>query len=191
MDFDTIFIAGPQGCGKGTQAKLLAQKTGFLCLGMGSMLREVLAENTDPALVGKVSAINKGILLADDVIIEVIKRKLATLTPSQGVILEGIPRRIGQADFVLDFFRKQGRKMPATILINIPREVSIQRLLLRAKNESRVDDTPEGIETRLKYYEDVIESTMEYLKTKTKFIEVDGTPSIGEVEKSIDTALGI
>jgi adenylate kinase len=191
MDFDTILIAGPQGSGKGTQSELLAKKTGFLYLSMGGMLREVLAENKNAALVEKVSVINQGTLLTDDVVIEVIKEKLESLASDQGVIFEGIPRRIGQADFVLNFTKEQSRKLPVTIFINIPREVSVQRLLLRAKKEGRVDDTPEGIDTRLKYYEDVIKPTMDYLKTRTRFFEIDGTPSIETVEKSINAALGI
>ncbi len=191
FDFDTILIAGPQGSGKGTQSELLAKKTGFLYLSMGGMLRELLATSANKELVEKVSVINQGVLLTDEIIIEVIKEKLNSLSPTQGVIFEGIPRRVGQADFLLSFLSSQGRKQPVTILINIPHDESVKRLLLRAQKEGRMDDTPEGIETRLKYYDEASRPTMEYLKTRTRYIEIDGTPSIDEVENAIDAALGI
>jgi adenylate kinase len=141
--------------------------------------------------VEKVSAINKGVLLTDETVAEVLKDKLISLAPNQGVIFDGVPRRVGQADFLLDFLSGQKRRPVVTIFITIPREESVHRLMLRAEKEARVDDTPEGINTRLKYYEDVIKPTMEYLKGKTRFFEIDGTPSVDVVEQSIDAALGI
>jgi len=184
-------VAGPQGSGKGTQSELLAKKVGFLYLSMGGMFREVLEKSTNAALVETVSGINKGILMTDETVVEVLSDRLAGIAPGQGVIFEGVPRRTGQADFLLDFVRKQNRKPVVTLFINIPREESVRRLLLRATKEGRADDTPEGIDTRLKYYEDVIKPTMDYLKDKTRFFEIDGTPSIEVVQQSIDTALGI
>jgi adenylate kinase len=191
LNFDTIFIAGPQGSGKGTQAELLSKRLGFLYLSMGGMFRELLEKSTNAALVEKVSAINKGVLMTDETVIEVLTERIATLAPSQGVIFDGVPRRIGQADFLLDFLRGQKRKPVVTIFINIPREESVRRMMLRATKEGRADDTPEGIDLRLKQYEDVIKPTMEYLKGKTRFFEIDGTPSIDIVEQSINTALGL
>ena len=191
LDFDTIFVAGPQGSGKGTQSELLSKKLGFLYLSMGGMFREVLAKSTNAALVEKVSAINQGVLMTDETVVEVLRERIIAIEPGQGVIFEGVPRRIGQADFLLDFLSERKRKPVVTIFINIPREESVRRLMLRAAKEQRADDTPEGINTRLKYYEDVIKPTMEYLKGKTRFFEIDGTPSIDEVGKSINAALGI
>lgn len=191
VDFDAIFIAGPQGSGKGTQAELLQKKLGFLYLTMGGMFREILATSTNAELVKKVEPINQGTLLSDEVVIEVLKERIAALDPKQGVIFDGVPRRIGQANFLLDFLASQNRKPVVTIFITIPREVSVQRLLRRGDKEKRADDTPEAINTRLDFYEKAIKPTMEYLKTKTRFFEIDGTPSVEEVEKSIDAALGI
>lgn len=186
---DAVLIAGPQGSGKGTQGKLLANKLGFLLWDMGVILREMSRENTP--LAKKLSVINQGTLLTDEVIIEVAKERLA-LTPSdRGIVFDGLPRRLGQAEFLVAFLRAQGRKNIVTIFIDLPREESIQRLLLRAKKEGRVDDTPEAIETRFRYYDEAMKPTIDYLRRETRFIQVDGRPSVAEIAKHINAALGI
>lgn len=190
LDFDTIFITGPQGSGKGTQAKRLAEKLGFFHWDMGSILRGVLQEGDTP-LAKKVEVINQGIFLTDEVIIEVAEDRLKKIPPTQGLIFDGLPRRPVQARFLLDFLKGQGRKQPLTLFVDVPRAVSVERILSRAKIEGRVDDTPEAIDKRLQFYEEVIVPLMEMLKQETRFVRVDGTPSVDEVEKSIDTALGI
>jgi adenylate kinase family enzyme len=79
----------------------------------------------------------------------------------------------------------------ATIFIDLPREECVKRLLLRAKHESRVDDTPEGIAQRFRDYDEAIKPAMDYLKTQTTFIKVDGSLTPDEVAASINKALGI
>ncbi len=188
MDFDVIFITGPQGAGKGTQGKRLAEKLGFFFWEMGEILRDMLKENTP--LSKKLLAINRGTLLPDDVIFEVLKEKLGMVPPGQGIIFDGVPRRLGQAEFLLQLLRGQKKKL-ATIFIDVPREVSLNRILLRAKKENRVDDTPEAIATRLRYYDEVVKPTIVYLEKETTFTRVDGRPTIDEIEKNIDAALGL
>ncbi len=188
MDFDVVFVAGPQGAGKGTQGKLLAEKLGFFFWDTGVILREIIREGGP--LREKVSVSNQGTLLSDEVIIEVLKTRLPAIPPDQGIILEGVPRRMGQADFLLDYLKEKGKRV-TTVFINLPREESLRRLLLRAKKEGRADDTPEGIETRLRYYDEVIKPTIEYLREKTTFVEIDGSLSVPEVAKNINAALGL
>jgi len=187
MDFDVIFIAGPQGSGKGTQGKKLADKLGFLFWGMGGMLREIMKENTP--LAQRISVIDRGTLLPDDLIIEVLKAQLPAIPREQGIIFDGVPRTVGQAEFLVPFLREQGREHMATIFLDLPREESVKRLLLRAQHETRVDDTPEGIETRFRYYDEMMAPTFAYLKQETKFITIDGRPSVEEIEKSIEKDL--
>jgi adenylate kinase len=187
--FDVIFVAGPQGSGKGTQGRKLAEKLGFLFWEMGKTLRDVSAE--DSTLGRRVSVINQGVLLNDDVILEVLKEKLPPALDERGVVFDGVPRRLGQAQFLVEFLREQGRAKMATLFIDLDREECIRRLLLRAQHESRVDDTPEIIQTRFRYYDQMMKPTTDYLKTETTFITIDGAPSPEEVEKKIDEAMGI
>ena len=189
MNFDTVLIFGPQGSGKSTQGKRLAEKLGFLFWDTGAILREILKEGGP--LAQKISAIERGVLLPDEVIIEVMKGRLSSITPTQGIVFDGIPRRLQQAQFLMDFFRGQKRKKPVSIFIDLPREDSYARLLHRAGVENRPDDTPEGIATRLQYYEETMSPVIEYLKQQTYFITIDGRPTIEEITQNIDRALGI
>src|SRR6185503_20728256 len=92
---DTIFFIGPQGSGKGTQAKLLAEKTGFFYWEMGAIFRAMSKSGTE---LGKKigELIDQGVLLDDDIWLEVVKHKLAELPKGHRVIFDGVPRRIGQ-----------------------------------------------------------------------------------------------
>jgi adenylate kinase len=189
MDSKVIFIAGPQGCGKGTQGKKLAERLGFLFWGMGGMLREI-SKSSSP-LAERVAIMDDGTLLPDDLIIEVLKERLAEVPHDQGIVFDGVPRTIGQAEFLIPFLQRQDKKNMATIFLDLPREESMRRLLLRAKNESRVDDTPEGIEKRFEYYDVMMTPTLAFLKQETEFIAIDGRPSVEEIAKNIDTALDV
>ena len=190
FDFEVIFMTGPQGSGKGTQGKRLAAKLDFFLWDMGAVLRSIATEDT-PLGREVADIINNGNFLGDDLLIEILKDRLSSLPPGKGLIFDGVPRRMGQAEYILKFLREQHRSRFVTVSIDLPREESVKRLMLRAKTEGRVDDTPEAIDKRLKFFEDVIKPMMEYLKQETTYIEIDGRPSIDEVEKAIDAALGL
>jgi adenylate kinase len=189
MEYNIIFVAGPQGSGKGTQGKRLAEKLNFLFWEMGGTLRRILA--SDSPLAKKISAIDHGTLLSDELIIEVLKDQLPLIPRDRGIIFDGVPRRLGQGQFLVEYWKEHGRDNMATIFIDLPREECIKRLLLRAKHESRVDDTPEAIAQRFRDYDDAMKPAMDYLKEQTSFITIDGSPSPDEVAVSINKALGI
>jgi len=189
FNFNVIFLVGPQGSGKGTQGKLLAEKLGFFYWDMGSILRELI-KNGGP-LQEKIAASNQGTLLSDELITEIIKENLNVNQLDPGVIFDGVPRRLIQAKFLVQFLKDQKKDKMVTIFLDLGHEDSINRLSLRAQKEKRADDTPEKIVFRLSQYKEAIKPTLEYLKKETKFIDIDGTPSIEEVSKSINTALGI
>ncbi len=189
MEFDVIFIAGPQGSGKGTQGRKLAEKLGFLFWEMGKTLRDVAQEDT--TLGRRVSVINQGVLLGDDVIFEVLRERLPAALDDRGVVMDGVPRRLGQAQFLLDLLRQHGKTKMATIFIELDRDECIRRLLGRAQHELRKDDTPEIIETRFRYYDQMMKPAMDYLKEHTTFTTIDGSASVEEVEKKVDEIMGI
>lgn len=188
MEFNVIFVAGPQGSGKGTQGKKLAERLGFLYWGMGHVLREISKEDTP--LAKKIDGImNEGTLLSDEVIVEVMKDRLSVAPHERGIIFDGVPRTVGQAEFLVPFLRQEGWKNMATLFIDLPREESIKRLLSRAEHESRTDDTPEAIEKRFQDYDETMSPTVEYLKKETKFISIDGRPTVDEIAKNVEEAL--
>jgi adenylate kinase len=188
MHFDTIFIIGPQGSGKGTQARVLAEKHNLFYWEMGAVLRNLA---TEPTPLGKQvkQLIDSGVLLTDDLLLSVVKERMGTIPLDQGVIFDGVPRRIGQAEFLMDFLRGQGRKNIVTLFIDVPHDESLNRLLLRAEKEGRKDDTREAIEYRLQQYEQDTVPVLDYLRQNSHFITIDGQPPVPEVTASINKAL--
>lgn len=190
MNLNTIFFIGPQGSGKGTQAKLLAKQLDFFYWEMGGILREVAAGDSILGIRIK-QLIDSGILLQDDDLYMVVKMRLNEIPISKGVIFDGVPRRLGQAEFLLGFLKDQGRKDFTTLYVNLPKKKSMDRLLKRAEIEKRADDTREKIEFRLKQYEEETVPVLDYLKKNTAFLEIDGSKEIDEVAKNIRGALGL
>lgn len=190
MNPEVIFIMGPQGCGKGTQARVLAEKLNMYYWEMGGILRASKEfKLSDGETVGEI--IDGGKYLTDEQLTEVIEPRLKSLEVGQGIIFDGIPRRMGQAEYLFNYLAGRGYKNLMTLYIDLPREESIKRLLLRAETEKRTDDTRESIESRLKEHETATLPILDYMKAKTQFIEIDGTPSIDEVTREIFKALGI
>ncbi len=188
MNFDTVFFIGPQGSGKGTQAKRLAQRLGFFYWEMGGIIREVSHEDSPIGHKAK-DLHDAGVLLPDDFLIEIIKMRLSAMPIDQGLIFDGVPRRIGQAEFLTDYLQQINHNKFVTLFIDLPREESLQRLLMRAKIENRPDDTKESIEFRLKQYEQDTLPVLDYLRSHSEFITIDGSPSIDEVTAAINSAL--
>ncbi|MBI5220743.1 MAG: nucleoside monophosphate kinase [Candidatus Liptonbacteria bacterium] len=187
---DAIFFIGPQGSGKGTQARLLAERLGFFYWEMGGISRELTRE--DSPLGRRAKELNdQGILFPDDMIFEMVRSRLSQIPAGQGIVFDGIPRRLNQAHFLLDLLRSLGRTSFLTIHLPIPQEESLKRLLLRAEIEKRVDDTREKIERRLEQYAEETLPVVEYLRAATKFVEIDGQPPIPEVTKEINAALTV
>jgi adenylate kinase len=188
MNLNTIFFIGPQGSGKGTQARVLAKKLNFFYWEMGAILRDVAAVDTQLGKKVK-NLIDEGVLLTDANLYEVVDNRLGEIAHDVGVIFDGIPRRVAQAEHLMDFLTKQGRKDFTTLFVNLPREESISRLLKRAEIEKRADDTREKIEFRLQQYEKDTLPVLDYLKQHSQFFEIDGSPSVEEVTKEIEKSL--
>ncbi|OIN90954.1 hypothetical protein AUJ42_02405 [Candidatus Collierbacteria bacterium CG1_02_44_10] len=170
-----LIILGPQGSGKGTQAKLLADKFGFVHVSSGSRLRE-FAKGGTPKGNLIADLITTGELMPFDTVMEVIEPDL--LGAQHGFILDGTPRNLMQAEYLEWFLKERGLSIDKVILLNIPREVSLDRLQKRALIEKRSDDTPEAISERLAIYEHDTLPVIEHYRKQGKLIEIDGTPDI-------------
>jgi adenylate kinase len=142
-------------------------------------------------LADKIKAIDHGTLLSDELIIEVLKDQLPLIPSNKGIVFDGVPRRIGQGQFLVEYCQEKGWDKMATIFIDVPRDECIRRLLLRAEHEARADDTPEAITQRFKDYDAVMSAPMDYLMQHTTFITVDGSKSPDEVATEINMALGV
>lgn len=190
VKLDAIFLIGPQGSGKGTQAKILADKLNFFHWEMGGILRAVAKEETDLGKRTK-ALVDQGVLLTDEQLYEVVDSRLSQIPQDTGIIFDGIPRRVAQAEHVMEYLQKQGKSNLATLYISLPETETMSRLLKRAQIENRADDTEEKIKFRLEQYKKDTTPVLDYLKDKTRFVEIDGTPSVEEVTQKIYQALKI
>ncbi len=187
---DAIFMMGPQGSGKGTQAKILAERLGFFHWDMGAILRQERSRKlSNGRTVGEI--IDTGTYLTDLELIEVLESRLKEMPLDKGIIFDAVPRRLGQAEFLLDFLRARDKGEFWTVYIEIPAEESIKRLLLRAEIEGRTDDTREKIEKRLKQHEEATTPILGYMRENTRLVTIDGRPPIPEVTAEINKALGL
>jgi adenylate kinase len=180
-----ILILGPQGSGKGTQATRLSQKLNIPALSMGNLLRDEVASGSD---LGKqiASYIDEGNLVPDEITSEVLKKRLAEEDVQDGFILDGYPRFMEQYEASKSFLNPT-----AMLVVDVPKEESIKRIMKRAETENRSDDTPESIETRLAWSQEKTKPVIEEFKKQGIVHEIDGMGEMEDVEKRIDIALGL
>ena len=180
-----ILILGPQGCGKGTQAALLSKQLSIPQLSMGQLLREA-AKGTGP-LADEILATQKaGNLVPDKIAIQVLDARLQQPDTQQGYILDGFPRN--QEQFAA--FEKYA--VPSLVLvIEVPPEVSLPRLLKRAEQEHRSDDTLEIIQKRLKIYDEDTRPMIHNYEDRGLVRFVDGVGTVEEVAKRVNQVFEI
>jgi adenylate kinase len=180
-----ILILGPQGCGKGTQAALLAKKLGIPQLSMGQLLRET-AKGTGE-LADEIRAIQAaGQLVPDHIAIKVLDARLQLPDTQRGYILDGFPRNEEQ------FLAFEKYATPTMVLvIDVPPEESLPRLMKRAALEHRNDDTPEIIQRRLEIYENDTRPMIRHYEDRGLVRVVNGVGTIEEVAERINVVFGI
>ena len=172
---------GPPGAGKGTQAKILAEKYNLLHLSTGDILRHEIDKKTAIGLEAQ-SYMNRGNLVPDNVLLTIVKNALTKLKDS-GVILDGFPRTVPQAEGLDKIFENLDSKIDYILNIHVEPNILINRLIERAKNSGREDDTEEVIINRQKVYQDLTEPLIDFYKDE--IIQIDGDGPIEEVTNRI------
>ncbi len=171
-----LIIFGPPGVGKGTQAELLAKKLDLFHFSTGNYLRELTEKETETARKVK-EILNKGELVPDDIMIEIVQGALENNNKANGFILDGFPRTVKQAEELDRIFKDMNLQDIIIIYLKVNDEEIIKRLQLRG----RADDSKEIIEKRLYVYKQTTAKVLEYYKSKNKkIIEING---IGDIEK--------
>ncbi|GAC1412202.1 MAG: adenylate kinase [Candidatus Doudnabacteria bacterium] len=210
----TIIFIGPQGSGKGTQAKLLAQKSKGIYVGTGSLFRKIAKENTEFGRYIK-DLINQGLLASDHDVERVLDENISEMNKEQSIIFDGVPRRLSQAEFLINYMHVAGKKDIATFYINLPQEEAVRRMSLRrvcsqcetpttitentqticlncgGELVQRADDMPDAIARRLDIYNRDTIPVLDYLREHSDFHEIDGGKTIAEVQSEIDKILGV
>lgn len=172
-----IIILGPQGSGKGTQASILSEKLSIPAISMGKLLRDARDRFPEIAV-----AQEKGELVPDMIVHDVLVDRLAQPDCAQGYILDAFPRSESQ------YLTTEGEILPTSVIvIHVPIEVSMDRMRHRARVEKRDDDTPEAMRRRLEIYEEETKPIIEKYRAMGLVREVDGVGSIEEVADRIYT----
>jgi adenylate kinase len=181
-------VLGPQGAGKGTQAKRISFEYGIPHVSTGDMFRSAIAAGTE---LGKrvEPLLAQGILVPDELTVAMIQERLSEPDASEGFVLDGFPRNIAQADALDKMLGGIGRTLDAILFFDVPDDVGIERALKRAELENRTDDTPDVLATRLETYHRETEPIVEHYRTTGKLVPLHAGRTIEEVWREISDAL--
>ena len=183
-----ILLLGPQGAGKGTQGKLISAEYGIPHIATGDILRTAMAAGSE--LGRKVKPIyDAGGLVPDDIMIELIRERLAADDAANGFVLDGFPRTAVQAEALDGMLDEIGRPLTVVLEFQLPEEVSIERLTRRAGDEGRADDTPEGIRRRLALYHEETEPLIEHYRARGSLVGIPADRPIEAVFEEIQRVL--
>ncbi len=185
--FVMIFL-GPPGAGKGTQASRVAERLGLVKISTGDILRAHVREGTE--LGKKVAPImERGDLVPDELILAIIREELKKL-PTPRVIFDGFPRTRAQAEALDRLLEELGLRLDAVVLLEVPEEELVQRLLKRAREEGRADDNEETIRRRLAVYREETEPLIDYYAKKGVLYTIQGVGPIDEITECILKVIG-
>ncbi|MGQ1889668.1 adenylate kinase [Thermophagus sp. OGC60D27] len=183
-----VVIFGPPGSGKGTQSEKIIAKYGFAHISTGDILRQEIKEQTELGKQAK-AFIDKGELVPDATIIDMLEKKLESLTTAQGVIFDGFPRTVDQAGALKKMLRKRGEDVNVMLNLEVQREELIQRLLKRGEVSGRSDDNLETIEKRIRVYEEQTAPVIEFYKAEGSYHAILGEGAIDDIFGRISSAI--
>jgi adenylate kinase len=183
-----LLLLGPQGAGKGTQAKRISAEYGIPHIATGDMFRAAVAAGT--ALGKQVQPLlDSGTLVPDDVTVALIRERLAEPDAAAGFVLDGFPRNLAQAEALDTMLRGIGRGLDAILFFDVADSVGAERALSRAQIEGRADDTPDVIARRLATYHAQTEPTVEHYRMTGKLVPLHADRTIEEVWGEVSAAL--
>ena len=186
-----IILLGPPGAGKGTQAKRIVDERGLVQLSTGDMLREAIANGTALGIKAK-EIMDRGDLVADDIILGMIREKLESPACAAGVILDGFPRTIAQAEGLEAMLDEMGQSIACVIELKVDEKALLARIENRAREEgsARADDNADVLVKRLEVYHANTAPILPFYASRGLVREVDGMQPIETVAAEIGSILG-
>jgi adenylate kinase len=180
---------GPPGAGKGTQAVNIAKTLNIPHISTGDIYRENMKNETPLGLEAKVFY-DKGMYVPDEITNRIVEDRLTWDDAKNGFLLDGYPRTIDQVNFLDLILSKKSQKIEKVLELTIDIPVVVERLLKRAQEQGRIDDTKEVITKRLEVYANSTAPLLAEYKNRGILVQVDGMGSVSEVEEKINSALG-
>jgi adenylate kinase len=183
-------VLGPQGSGKGTQAKKIAATYGIPHIATGDMIREMMERPTELGAELR-EVYDRGDLVSDDLMVRLIRDRLDRGDTLPGFVLDGFPRTLVQAEALDDLMSELGRPIDIVFEFQVPdRQQLFDRLLKRAREENRSDDTPEAMQRRLELYDAETAPLVEYYRTtRGNVVGIHADRTIEDVFHEIQQAL--
>ena len=179
-----LILFGPPGAGKGTQAIKIAEKYGWVHVSTGDILRSEVSQGTPLGL--KVKAVMEtGILVSDELLIEIMESVFRKNNTAGGFVLDGFPRTLNQAKELDRMLVKLGTKVSLVLSLDVDEKELVKRLLKRAQEQGRKDDTEEVIKNRLAQYHQHTKPLIEYYEEKKLLKNVMGVGSIDDIFTSL------
>lgn len=184
-----IVIFGAPGSGKGTQSARLIDAYGLYHISTGELLRDHIKRGTELGVTAD-QFISKGQLIPDDLMIRILDDVLENeAAAKKGVVFDGFPRTIPQADALEELLAKRGSQLDAVIGLDVPEDELVNRMLARGKETGRADDNIDTIKNRLDVYHNQTLPLRKYYEEKSKYIAVNGTGIVDEIFANISRQL--
>jgi len=185
-----IILFGPPGAGKGTQAEILVRERGLVQLSTGDMLRSAIAAGSELGMQAK-AIMDAGELVSDDIMIGMIAERMEGADCAGGVILDGFPRTVAQAQALDAMFVDKGISLDSVIEIAVDETALFARIEKRAAETggARSDDNAEVLKARLKVYHENTAPVLPYYKDKGQLVSIDGMQTVEEVSSQIASCL--
>jgi adenylate kinase len=185
-----IVLLGPPGSGKGTQAALLKQQLGVPHISTGALLRNAAKRGTELGLKAK-ALTDKGELVPDEVISDMIEERLSRADVANGFILDGYPRNLAQAKSLDVLLARLNQPIDEAILIDLDAERIIKRIAKRAQEQGRADDTAETVRNRLQVYAEQTTPVADYYAKRGLLTSVLGDGSVTEIFQRVLSILNL
>ena len=184
-----IVLFGAPGSGKGTQSAKLIDEYGLYHISTGELLRDHIKRGTE---LGKTadSYISKGQLIPDQLMIDTLDDVLEKeAAGKEGVVFDGFPRTIPQAEALKGLLRKRGTDLHAVVGLEVPEDELVQRMIARGKETGRADDNIDTIKNRLDVYHKQTLPLKEYYTNEGNYLAVNGTGIVDEIFSDIASKL--
>ncbi|MET1410872.1 adenylate kinase [Roseibium sp. HPY-6] len=189
-----LILVGPPGAGKGTQATRLVEKYSIPQLSTGDMLRAAVAAQTPIGIKAK-EVMDAGGLVSDEIVVGIIRDRIAEDDAKNGFILDGFPRTLAQAEALDQMLQDSGLKLNAVLELRVDQTKLVDRIIKRAEDAKasgepvRKDDDPEVFKQRLEAYNRDTAIVVPYYEKTGLLSVVDGMQSIDEVTASVESIL--
>lgn len=179
-----LVIFGAPGSGKGTQSDLLVAKYGFRHISTGDVLRAEIKQGTELGRTAQ-QFIDKGQLIPDELMIEILASVYDSLCPCEGVIFDGFPRTIPQAEALKKMLAQRGTEVSAVLQLEVPEEMLTERLLNRGKTSGRADDNAVTIRKRLEVYHSQTAPLAAWYTAEGKLHAIKGYGALEEINAAL------